>query len=99
VGTIGADHLMAALAVWHYCEASVRHVFGNALGDPLADEILRQLRVRPGGMTRNELRDYFQRHRSSERIGHALALLAEHRLARCERRDTEGRPEERWFST
>jgi len=30
-------HLEAALAVWNYCEASARYIFGDALGDPLAD--------------------------------------------------------------
>ena len=39
-------HLEAALAVWSYVEASVRHVFGNALGDACADEILRALELK-----------------------------------------------------
>jgi hypothetical protein len=91
-------HLLAALAVWDYCEASVRHLFGDALGDPVADELLRLLRAAPGGMTRGQMCDHFGRNQSSDRIGKALALLAEHGLARFERQETGGRPREVWFA-
>jgi hypothetical protein len=96
--TIGAPHLLAALALWDYCERSVYHVFGDELGDPVADEILRLLRSCPTGLTRNELYDYFGRHRSSERISRALGLLLQHHLVRPERQETGGRPAERWFA-
>jgi hypothetical protein len=95
---IRAPHLMAALAVWDYAERSVYFVFGDDLGDPVADDLLRLLRGCPNGLTRTELRDYFGRHQSSDRIGRALGLLLQHRLARCERQDTGGRPAERWFA-
>jgi hypothetical protein len=91
-------HLMAALAVWEYCEQSVRHIFGDRLGDPVADEILRLLRGSPEGVTRNELREFFHRNVASERIGRALALLLQHRLAYCRHCPTERRPAERWFA-
>jgi hypothetical protein len=93
---IGATHLLAALALWDYAEASVKYIWGDALGDPVADELLRLLRASPDGITRNQMCDYFGRHQSSERIGKALALLAEHRLARSERQETGGRPREVW---
>jgi hypothetical protein len=96
---VRAEHLMAALAVWSYCEQSVRHIFGDALGDPVADELMRLLRAAPDGMTRWEMYNALGRHQSSERTGRALALLAEHHLVRCEKRQTGGRPEERWFAT
>jgi hypothetical protein len=97
--TIGAPHLLAALAFWDYAEASVKHIWGDALGDPVADELLRLLRGSPDGLPRNQMRDYFSRHQSSERIGQALALLAEHRLARAEHQETNGRPREVWRAT
>jgi hypothetical protein len=97
--TIRAPHLLAAIALWEYVERSVYFVFGDSLGDPLADDLLRLLRVCPAGLTRTELRDYLGRHQSSDRIGRALGLLLQHRLARCERQDTGGRPAERWFAT
>jgi hypothetical protein len=95
---ISAEHLLAALALWQYVEQSVRHVFGDRLGDPAADELLRLLRGCPDGMTRNAMMDYFGRNLSSDRIGRALGLLLQHRLARCERQETGGRPAERWFA-
>lgn len=38
------DHLTAALALWEYCESSAKYIFGERLGDPIADEILKALR-------------------------------------------------------
>jgi hypothetical protein len=49
-------------------------------------------------MTRWEMTNALSRHLASDRIGKALALLAEHHLARFEKRQTGGRPEERWFA-
>jgi hypothetical protein len=95
---IRAEHLMAALALWEYVETSVYCIFGDSLGDPLADDLLRLLRGVKDGMTRNELMNYLGRNQSSDRIGRALGLLLEHKLVRRERRDTGGRPAERWFA-
>ncbi len=98
---IQAVHLLAALALWDYCTRSVYFVFGDELGDPLADDLLRLLRASPQGLTRNEIRDYLGRNQPSSRIGQALGLLLQHRLARQDRQQTEGRgrPAERWFAT
>jgi hypothetical protein len=99
---IRAEHLTAALALWEYCERSVKYIFGDSLGDPVADELLRLLQgAGPAGVTRTEMLHYFGRHRSAERIGRALGLLLEHRLARMERSQEAGagRPVERWFAT
>src|SRR5690606_31611641 len=91
------EHLLAALAVWDYCEASARFIFGDALGDPVADEILRALRqAGEEGMTRTAIReDLFQRNMPSRRIQRALAVLVEAGLVSVERvTDTGGRPAE-----
>ena len=96
---IRREHLSAALALWEYIEASARYVFGDSLGDPIADDILRALKNAADGLSRNDLRELFQRHQSSERVGQALALLLQHQRARMETRtETGGRPAERWYA-
>lgn len=99
--TVRASHLRAALAVWDYCLESARWIFGEALGDATADELLELLRRSPGGLTRTEIRDATGRNKPSAEIERGLAVLAEHGLARMAReRETEGarKPTERWFA-
>jgi hypothetical protein len=97
---IRAPHLLAALALWDYCDRSVRYIFGDSLGDDVADELLRLLRgYYPNGVTRTEIRNYFQHNAPAARIGKALGVLLQHKLARMERVETDGRPAERWFAT
>ena len=95
---IGVPHLMAAVALWNYVEQTIHHVFGDALGDHVADELLQILRNCPQGLTRTEIRDFFGRHLSSDRIGRALGILIEHKLVCFETEQTGGRPLERWFA-
>lgn len=94
---IDTPHLMAALAVWQYCDATARYLFGGSIGDRIADEILRRL-VQAGdvGMTRTDMRDAFGRHRSADRIGAALDMLKRKGRATCETVNTGGRPTELW---
>jgi hypothetical protein len=91
-------HLRAALALWEYCERSVRYIFGDSLGDAVADDLLRLLRSSPDGLTRSDITNYLGRNQSSERIGRALGLLLQGRLVRREQQETGGRPVERWFA-
>jgi hypothetical protein len=93
-------HLKAALAVWRYCEESAAFIFGDALGDPTADEILQALRqAAEAGLTRTQVRDLFHRNRSAGEIGRALGVLRDRGLARCiseKPQSDQGRPIERW---
>jgi hypothetical protein len=95
---VGAEHLTAALAVWEYCEASARYIFGQRLGDPIADELLSALHKHLHGMTRTEIRDWFGRNRKAHEIDRGLTLLAKQGLARKEECQSGGRPIERWFA-
>jgi hypothetical protein len=85
---IEAEHLSAGLAVWSYCEASARFIFGDALGDVMADEVLRALRAAPpNGLTRTELSGHFGRNKSASEINRALTALVRHGLIRLEKED------------
>lgn len=95
---IRRHNLRAALALWEYCEASARFIFGDAVGDPTADEILRTLRVSADGMTRTQISSMFGRHQSSRQIGRALDALRELGLANPSKEGTDGRPSERWYA-
>lgn len=91
-------HLEAALALWTYADASAAFIFGDSLGDPVADELLRALRSHPAGMTRVDITNLFARHRDRGQLESALAALAERGLAYFVREKTAGRPAERWHA-
>jgi hypothetical protein len=88
-------HLAAALAVWDYCEASARQIFGNLTGNPIADRIETAIRSR-GAMTRTEVSNLFSRHRAEGEIEAALRLLEGGGRIRRVTRVTGGRPTEVW---
>jgi hypothetical protein len=95
---IKVDHLCAARALWKYSEASIRYVFGTALGDPVADAILRALHN--GELSRTEISALFARHQTAAQISLALAALEECGLARpFKRSNGGGRPTEVWAVT
>jgi hypothetical protein len=96
--TIELSHLKAALALWDYAQQSALYIFGDSTGDKVADRIMEALRVAPRGLARNEIRNLFNRHQNSERIGQALEGLERLGRARRESRVTGGRPEERWHA-
>ena len=95
---IGRVHLEAALAVWGYCEASCRFIFGSALGDPVADQLLSALRDQPEGLTRTQIRDLFGRHLHAGDLDRAFRVLSERGLVRRRQEESGGRPVERWFA-
>src|SRR5262249_38698550 len=65
---IDAVHLRAALALWNYCEASARYIFGDFTGDPLADNLLRALRTAgTDGMNRATINNHFGGHVAAPR--------------------------------
>jgi hypothetical protein len=91
--TIGPEHLQAALAVWSYCEASAVAIFGDALGDPVADRLLAALReAGPDGLDGTEQRDLFGRHAKADQLERARAELERRGLAATTPEETGGRP-------
>jgi hypothetical protein len=97
---VRVDHLLAALALWQYSEASAHRIFGDRTGDQLADEILEALKdAGDGGLTRAEIYDLFGRNQRRDRLGAVLRDLEGQGRARKqkEKPDGPGRPTERWF--
>lgn len=88
-------HLKAALAVWDYSMETVVYLWGDAVGDEVADTILRGLRSR-GPMTSTQIsNDLFARNIKSERLMQALNLLIDSHKVVEEKPDTKeakGRP-------
>ena len=96
---IRIEHLRAALAVWNYCAASARFIWGDAIGDPTADETLRALRAASeDGLSRWDLMNHFSRHKSAEELDRAIGVLAERGLVRTATEDTGGRPVVRYWA-
>jgi hypothetical protein len=96
---IRTEHLLAALTVWRYCFHSSRFIWGDALGDPTADELLRALHdAGDGGMTRWDVMNHFSRHKSAAELDHAIGVLAERGLIRSETEATVGRATTRYWA-
>jgi Protein of unknown function (DUF3987) len=95
---IDVAHLRAAISLWTYAEQSAIRIFGDSLGDPIADEILRALRQSPNGMTRTDIRNLFSRHGTAGHFDAALKRLFAAGKAKFEVKQTGGRPVETWFA-
>lgn len=94
---IDVAHLLAALAVWNYCDQTAAYVFAYSLGDRVADEILSGLRTAgSSGRSRTDISNLFKRHLSGQRIGAALTVLQRRGLAAPESVSTGGRSVELW---
>ena len=93
---IRVKHLRSALALWRYCEASARFIFGERIGDPVSDKIVEELRAMPDGLTRTELNASFGRNRTRNEIDGALVSLIRQGLIHSVNQPKEkGRPVER----
>lgn len=96
---IRAEHLLAALAMWEYCEASAVSIFGDRTGNRVADRILAAAR-REGKMTGDDIyTGLFHGHVRKEVIDRALAELLRLGLVIQTKETTEGRPITWWEAT
>jgi hypothetical protein len=93
-------HLRAGLAVSKFCFDSARFIWGDALGDPVADQTLKLIRdAGADGLARLDLNHAFSRHKTSTELDRAIGVLTERGLIRTiTREDTGGRPETRHFA-
>ena len=91
---------MRILALWEYCEKSAKFIFGDYLGDPIADEILRGVRESgDDGITRTEISSLFGRNKPSWQINLALKTLLEKAMIQKEKVSGPGRTAERFYVT
>ncbi len=90
---IRPPHLLAALAVWDYCKASVQWIFGDAIGDPVADRLLREIKAGP--KTDTELYEGMGK-RDGGRKDPALDLLVRLDLVHPIVKPTAGRSIREW---
>lgn len=95
---IHKEHLYAALALWDYSEQSAKYIFGDSLGDWIADRIRNSIRDSSQGLTRTEINNLFQRHVEKHQIETALSFLKSHGLIQMIVEDTKGRSVERWIT-
>lgn len=98
--SIALKHLDAALALWDYCAATATMVFGQRVGNQLADYLLAMMRESPTGLTRTAIRDALGRNRAADEIDAALDVLMRYGLATrtTEQHERGGRPAERWHA-
>jgi len=97
---IASEHLIAALALWHYAVQSARLVFGDLTGDAIADRILAVLKRGP--LSQTDIYELFGRNVSAPRTGQALeTLVKEGRIVgtRIEPEGGRGRPKTIWNIT
>lgn len=102
-GAIAPDHLLAALAVWHYSARSARLVFPAGVRSTSDLEKLSQyLSEHSEGVTRSNVSELFARNKTAAELDGLLTQLVERKVATAERdeaRSRPGRPALRYRST
>lgn len=98
--TIQCRHLNAALEVWRFCAESGRFIFGDRLGDPLADRIYGLLLdAGAAGMGRTDIYNAFGKNKLAADIKAVLLRLNEQGRARqVTAHDTGGAPKQTWYA-
>jgi len=91
--SIELAHLEAAWALWRYCRASAAYVFGEALGDEVADKLLAAIRAAgSAGLDGSGQRDVFGRHATRDRLKRAREMLEARGFIVTREDETGGRP-------
>jgi hypothetical protein len=97
-GSIGVEHLQAAIALWDYAARCAVWALGDVTGVPFAERLHRTLQENPPGLTLTQLRDFLHRNRPAAQIKEALAALEQAGRAesRTRKNPAGGRPAELW---
>jgi hypothetical protein len=93
-------HLEPALALWRFCQASTRYVFGDLTGDSTGDAILKALRAaRPDGLVKSDIFALFGRNLSAAKIDTALGRLqVKGKAVGRNQPGVTGRPRQIWYA-
>jgi hypothetical protein len=90
---VDVPHIRAAWALWRYCRASAAHIFGESIGDPIADALLRAVRAAKGsGLTKSAQSAVFSGHADRRQLDRARSVLIDAGLAETVIVETDGRP-------
>lgn len=90
---IDVDHLDAGWSVWCYCRDSARYIFGDSLGDEVADRLLAAVRnAGSDGLDGAAQSAVFARHVSAKRLEAARQVLLARHLVVQTKVETDGRP-------
>jgi hypothetical protein len=97
---IRLEHLKAALALWQYAEASAEWIFGDSLGDAVADQVLQLIRAAgPSGVNRTDMHNALGRHVPAHRLTLALESIQATGRAVVKTVETGGRPAQVWMAS
>jgi len=93
------EHLYASLALWDYSEQSARYIFGDSIGDWIADRIYNAIKDSANGLSRTEISKLFKGNIEGQRIDTALRSLEGYGLIQMVKKGTSGRSIEQWIVT
>jgi len=90
---ITATHIDAAWALWSYSRASAAYIWGDAIGDQIADALLAAIRrAGPDGMDLTTQSAEFSRKVPAKRLAAARSELEDQGLIETVQESTDGRP-------
>jgi hypothetical protein len=96
---IRLPHLQAALCLWDFCSYSASSLFGDCVGNSVADRILEGLKAAENGLTRKQIWDLFHGNLGSSSIDQALEKLRSLGAAACRSTGAgRGRPATLWWA-
>lgn len=88
---IGVDHIRAGWAVWQYSRASATFIWGDAVGDEIADSLLRAIRkAGPDGLDATAQRSVFSNNVKANRLTAAREDLERRGLIQTDTVPPEG---------
>jgi hypothetical protein len=97
---IDVQHVRAAAAVWAYCRESARIIFGDSLGNPIADRLLAAVRsAGEEGLTGNEVHQVLSGHATKAQVAVTREELERKGLVVTITEATGGRPIVRTIAT